>query len=87
MSCTPCRYAYNIARWLDQGINAATGGDPRQTLSSRLGRAEAAGVAWAVRACRVLGWLWRDPAHCAGAVRAADNEMEVLDIDGPGDGP
>ena len=87
MACVICVWLYNLARWLDQGLNALTGGDPRQTLSSRLGRAELAGVAWAVAACRVLGWVFRDPLHCAGAVVPGDNAMEAVDIDGPGDGP
>lgn len=82
-----CDWGYNLARWLDQGFNALTGGDPRQTFSSRLGRAEIAGKPWASVACRVLGWLWRDPLHCLGAIRERDNEMEVIDIDGPNDGP
>ena len=87
MACVICGYGYNLARWLDQGINALTGGDPRQTLSSRLGRAEQAGNRFAARFCQFLGWIWRDPLHCIGAIRPGDNIMETVDIDGPNDGP
>ena len=40
-------YAYNLARWLDQGLNVLTGGDSRQTVFSRLGRAQLGGKWWA----------------------------------------
>lgn len=87
MACVICTWGYNLARWLDQGLNALTGGDPRQTLSSRLGRAELAGSKTAAALCRVLGVLWRDPLHCIGAIRPGDNILEAVDIDGPNDGP
>jgi hypothetical protein len=89
MTCKPCAvigaYLYNLARWVDQGANALAGGDPRQTLSGRLGRAEFSGVDWAAAACRVIGFFWRDPKHCLGAIRKDDGSFEVLDIDGPRD--
>jgi hypothetical protein len=75
-------YVYNLARWLDQGLNVLTGGDPRQTVSSRLGRAQLGGKWWADWLCAAIGFVWRDPRHCLDAVREADNAMEVVDIDG-----
>ena len=74
-------YAYNLARWLDQGLNVLTGGDPRQTVSSRLGRAQLGGKWWADWLCAAIGFVWRDPRHCLEAVREADNALEVVDID------
>lgn len=85
MSCRVCSYAYNLVRWLDQGANALLGGDPRQTLSGRLGRAELAGVRWAARLCVVISFVLRDPKHCVGSVRSGDGHWELLDIDGPND--
>lgn len=85
MNCALCTYLYNLVRWIDQGANALIGGDPRQTLSGRFGRAELAGLAWASAVCRFIGWLWRDPEHCRGSVRAGDGDMEVIDLDGPND--
>jgi hypothetical protein len=39
----PGRWAYNVLYWLDAGINAVVLlGDPRETLSSRLGKWDAA---------------------------------------------
>jgi hypothetical protein len=32
------QYVYNNLIWLDQGLNTWTGGDPDETVSSRLGR-------------------------------------------------
>jgi hypothetical protein len=32
------RYLWNIFLWLDQGLNTLLGGDPRETLSSRMGK-------------------------------------------------
>jgi hypothetical protein len=37
-----CTYIYNIARWLDQGVNALAGGDPREPVSQRIGRVKSA---------------------------------------------
>ena len=51
---TILQYFYNIASVLDRVINTALGGDPRQTLSSRMGRDIALGR------CRACGWI------CAG---------------------
>lgn len=87
MACVICSYGYNVLRWIDQGINVVTGGDPRQTLSSRLGRAELAGSKPAKAFCAVLSWIFRDPGHCVNVIIPGDNAMESIDIDGKNDGP
>jgi hypothetical protein len=84
MACRVCLYALNVAIAVDQGINAVTGGSPRQTVSSRLGRATQAGKGWAGTACRVLGWIFRDPQHCFSSIIEDDAVGELLDLAGKG---
>lgn len=56
----------NLVISLDQSLNAAAGGAPDETISSRAARAEAAGH-WAGRS---LCWLLNiiDPGHCQKAL-------------------
>lgn len=62
------RYLLNLAIALDQGLNAALGGNPDETISSRVGRAAmndrpfAAEAEWLIDALfRLLG---DGPGHC-----------------------
>ena len=48
------QYAVNLIAVADRVVNTVLGGDPRQTLSSRMGRDIEAGR------CRACGWI------CAG---------------------
>jgi len=69
------RYLLNWLIWIDQGLNTALGGDPDETLSSRLGKHRAR--------CRLCDWLCRvldriDPGHCADAIEADEGEHEVI---------
>lgn len=84
MACRPCLYGLNLAIAVDQFVNAIAGGSPRQTVSSRLGRAAWAGKGWAAKACVVLGWIFRDPQHCAASIIEDDAVGELLDLDGKG---
>jgi hypothetical protein len=66
MTCGACLFARQLAlNWLlalDRLGNCVLLGDPSETISQRLGRAENAGnrIAWAV--CRVLNVI--NPDHC-----------------------
>lgn len=86
MSCYLCAgakaVAFKAALALDKLANFLTGGDPGQTVSSRLGRAELAGSRWAAALCRGISWAFREPDHCILAVRPGDNARELVDIDG-----
>ena len=60
------RYAYNLLSVSDRVVNTILGGDPRQTLSSRMGRNVEAGR------CPFCGWVCRrldvlQLGHCASA--------------------
>lgn len=52
---------------IDAWLNGLLGGDPRETISERLGRAQRAGSVVAVVLCLPLELI--EPAHCARAVR------------------
>jgi len=72
------------AAWLatNQLVNAGTGGNPMETVSSRLGGARSNGSKFAVGACKVLGALdfaeTKDEDHCAKARRRYVERLEAL---------
>ena len=79
MACPVCDKAWeiavqivkNAALALDRFGNALLLGDPNETISQRLGRAELKGN-MAVRViamgiCKVLGVITREPQHCQWA--------------------
>lgn len=66
MSCAPCTVARQIAlNFLlasDRLLNALTLGDPSETVSQRLGRAQRVGNRIAIALCRVLNVI--NANHC-----------------------
>jgi hypothetical protein len=69
------RWVANVAAAVDRLLNAATGGDPRMTLSARMGRDISLGRCALCRpVCAVLGWLDKD--HCA---RSWASEQQPVD--------
>lgn len=61
------RYFHNILVSLDQFFNTVFGGDPDETVSSRLGKAERAGSRRAHIACAIIG-LFLGHDHCHEAI-------------------
>lgn len=57
----------NISIAFDQFWNAVFGGDPDETVSSRLGKQARAGNWFARRACWLLSIIYRGP-HCEEAI-------------------
>lgn len=59
------RYLWNILIWLDQGLNTLTGGDPDETVSSRVGKYIRDGRNCVL--CKALCWFLNliDKNHCA----------------------
>lgn len=58
--------AHRVAVAMDQALNAALGGSPDETISSRAGKGMRAGVwRWCIL-CRLLDWV--DPGHCQNAI-------------------
>ena len=71
------QYAFNWLNLFDRAFNVLLGGDPRQTLSSRMGRNVALGrCRFCGYVCRVLSLIQRD--HCA---KAWASEQVPLDPD------
>ncbi len=52
---------------VDETANAVSGGNPYDTISARLGRAMKTSR-FARAACKVLGWVFRNPNHCQQAI-------------------
>lgn len=65
------RYFWNVLLGLDQFLSVLTGGDPDETVSSRVGKAAAAGS----RIGRVLEWCL-DAVFGAGHCRSSIEEDE-----------
>lgn len=69
------QYLFNVLHVLDQLLNVLLGGDPRMTMSARMGRDIAAGRC---QLCRPVCWLLSklDTNHCA---RAWASEQQGVD--------
>lgn len=73
------RYGWNLLIALDQLANTILGGDPDETLSSRLGKAVRANRCWLCRLiCRLLNRL--DPGHCAKSIEEDEGEDETWNV-------
>ncbi len=73
-----CKYIWNILIALDQLLNALLGGDPDETISSRIGKALREGRAgWFVRA---IAWTLDkiDPHHCEDAIEEDEGKDAIL---------
>lgn len=70
------RYLLNWARWLDEGLNVATGGDADETLSSRAGKALKNGRPWACILCRFLDIFQKD--HCLKSINPDDGGLATI---------
>jgi hypothetical protein len=70
------QYFSNIFRALDQLLNALLAGDPRETVSSRMGKAIDEGRCMACRwACRILSLF--DQRHCQTSIDPSVGSMAV----------
>ncbi len=70
------RYVWNVLLGLDQFLSVLTGGDPDETVSSRVGKAASAGsrIGRALERCldAVFG-----AGHCRGAIEADEGGERV----------
>lgn len=69
------KWALNVLIAFDQLVNAITGGDPDETISSRLGKAKRRGNRVAKAVCWILAKVFR-ARHC----------MDSIEDDEGGDG-
>jgi hypothetical protein len=65
-------YLQSLLVAIDQLGNAWLGGNPDETISSRVGRAAIAGRRWALVLERVIDWLFLHlcglPQHCRSSI-------------------
>lgn len=72
------KYVWNIFLAIDQLGNAMAGGNPDETISSRLGRwAYRHDNAFARAICSVLDLL--DPGHCSGSIEQDRDQARAFD--------
>ncbi len=68
------RYLLNLAIAVDQGWNAFLGGNPDETISSRVGKAAARGSRFGRLCAVVIDWIFRNLTgevdHCANSIEA-----------------
>lgn len=79
MSSKIKKWFWNVFIGLDQLANAILGGDPDETISSRLGKyvarnAETNNLAWLI--CWVLDKI--DPGHCQRSIEQDEGKNEVI---------
>ena len=70
------RYLYNVLLGLDQFLSVLTGGDPDETVSSRVGKAAAAGSRWGKALERCLDGLF-GAGHCRSSVEPDEGADRV----------
>jgi len=65
------RYFYDLLISMDLFANSATGGKPRETLSSRAGRAMLRGERWGCVFCKVMDLFEKN--HCIKNINVPPN--------------
>ena len=76
-------WLHSVAYCFDCFCNAVAFGDPRETISSRAGKARAAGRKWGCVLCAFLGWvatlIARTPTdHCAQSIMASAGARAII---------
>lgn len=72
-------YLWNLLIAIDQLLNAVLGGDPDETISSRMGRWRYLG-GWRARIAKPVCWLLNavDPGHCADSVELDGGQRDLF---------
>lgn len=74
------QYIYNIAVTISQIFSAVLGGDPDETTSSRVGKAQKAGKWWAIHlAGPVLDLFFREKDHAIKSIEPGEGAKQVWD--------
>ena len=71
------KYFRNILISIIQLVNTLLGGDPDETLSSRLGKLERRGNKLAIFICKILDFF--DDCHCQNAIEEDEGKDKVID--------
>jgi hypothetical protein len=72
-------YLWNVLIAIDQLFNALTGGDPDETVSSRMGRWSQLG-GWRAIVAKPICWLTSlfDKDHCPEAIEADEGQKDLF---------
>lgn len=72
-------YFWNVMLGIDQLANAIIGGDPDETLSSRMGKNIRDGKC---RLCKIVCYFLNkiDPNHCRDAIESDEGSRQVTDV-------
>ena len=81
------QYLFNLLITLDQSVNTMAGGDPDETISSRLGKIERrywGRIPWYLPITRSIVWLLNklDPAHCQASIEEDEGENSTFNKSG-----
>lgn len=76
-------YSRNLLLWLDQGANAALGGDPRETISSTCGKIRAGEYSAPVHRVAICWWACpllnvTEAGHCDAAIDDDVGDQRVV---------
>jgi hypothetical protein len=74
------QYGINVWEGLDNSISSELGGDPDESLSSRLGKARNRGSRWGVVTAKVdlvFGELFGDENHCQRTIEKDEGKKQV----------
>ena len=81
------RYIRNVGVGLDQWVNAILGGDPDETISSRLGKCKETGNKFCTIVCKVLTRVWvffgskksDEHGHCISVIEHDEGKDRIID--------
>ncbi|RKE36629.1 hypothetical protein B0G76_2831 [Paraburkholderia sp. BL23I1N1] len=76
-------WAHSVAYCVDCLGNAITGGDPRETISSRSAKARLEGKEWGCAMCAFLGWAatliaGKPTDHCAESIEPNEGSRAII---------
>jgi hypothetical protein len=76
------KYFWNIGISIDQFANAITGGDPDETISSRLGKCKENGSWICTKICKVLTKIWNffganQDGHCIESIERDEGADQI----------
>lgn len=74
----PWQYAYNVCLSGSQMVNTVLGGDPDESLSSRLGRAEQDGVAVVKYGVAPVTDVLLGTHHCQESIEASESRLQEV---------
>lgn len=70
------RYLLNWVKWLDAGLNVATGGSWNESVSERSAKARNAGRPWGCRLCALLDRVWTN--HCDNSLKSTIGDDAII---------